>query len=106
MKRYQHENRCIEFFGKPFTEVHEYLDQFAREVGLANHRGILHNPEGVEKVVKEFGEEARCPALLHLYDDYEYFQHYNREGKKYRTVQELLFMDGLDVVEHMEKYDD
>lgn len=87
----QHEQRCIEFFGKPFTEVHRFLDQFANKVGLHKHRQYLHNPEGVEKVVSRFGEEARCPALLHLYDDYEYFQYYDSHGKLRETITSYMF---------------
>jgi len=87
----EHEQRCIEFFGKPFTEVHVYLDQYAKIVGVERHRPYLHNPAGVELVVENFGEEARCPALLHLYDDYEYYQYYDTQGKLRPTIASYLF---------------
>jgi len=80
MHRHEHEQRCIEFLGAPYTEVHIFLDQMAAHVGLDLHRQYLHNPGGVEKVVREYGEEVRCAALLHLYDDYEYYQYWNDFG--------------------------
>ncbi len=81
MWKEEHEERCVEFFGKPYSEVHEFLDSMANKVGLEKHRQYLHNPEGVEKVVELFGEDARCPALLHLYDDFEYYQYWTTQGK-------------------------
>jgi len=87
----EHEERCREFFGKPFTEVHRFLDQYAKEKGLDVHREWLHNPYGVAKVVMIYGEEARCAALLHLYDDYEYFQHYTEEGKQRKDIYDYIY---------------
>lgn len=90
MFRQEHEERCIEFFGKPFTEVHQFLDQHVFALGLDGHRRVLHNPEGVGLVVEKFGEDARCPALLHLYDDFEYFQYYTAEGKERKDPYDYL----------------
>ncbi len=87
----EHEERCIEFFGKPFTEVHRFLDGFAREVGKENHRQYLHNPAGVEEAVAKFGEGVRCAALLHLYDDFEYFQYWDAFGNLRHTVKDVFY---------------
>ncbi|MBF0399026.1 MAG: hypothetical protein HQK78_19785 [Desulfobacterales bacterium] len=68
MHRGYHENRSIEIFGSPFTEVHIFLDQFFLKYG-DYHRRILHHSEGIELVVKKFGESARKPAEQHILDD-------------------------------------
>lgn len=91
MYLFEHEARCLEFFGSPFTEVHEFLDQFAKKVGLHKHRQFLHNPEGIIKIVNLFGESARCPALLHLYDDYEYFQYWDNTGHLRKNIKDYIY---------------
>lgn len=91
----EHENRCIELFGHPYTEVHEWLDYLFRDYGPA-HRIIRHNPEGIEQIVQMFGEEARCPALLHLYDDYEYYQYYTDEGILRKNAWEMALEEDKD----------
>ena len=113
MRREEHELRCIEFFGDGFGEVHAFLDQYAFDTPMAQHTGhpnaahrdILHNPEGIEQVVRKYGEIARCPALLHLYDDYEYFQHYTQEGKLAPRVADRILAD-CDAIERQEDFED
>lgn len=113
MDREQHEARCILFFGEPWTEVHAFFDQYAfasvksKVTGYpdASHRQILHNHEGVEQCVLNFGEEARCPALLHLFDDYEYFQHYNEDGTVKKSTNDRL-LDEIRGIEDQEDFED
>ena len=49
-------------------EVHEFIDQFYEIYG-DKHRAIFHHKEGIEWVVKIFGEEARWIAEKHVFDD-------------------------------------
>lgn len=110
MRRKEHEERCIEFFGKPYAEVHEWLDYLYKDFGYM-HRTIRHTPVGVDQVVMMFGEDARCPALLHLYDDMEYFNYYNADGKCLQTTARRLFDDDrlleeADAIERQEEFDE
>ena len=57
------------FNNKPWTEVHDFLDQFWSTVPSLAHRIILHHAMGVELVVARFGPDSRGPALLHIEDD-------------------------------------
>ena len=64
----QHADACMKEFGEPFHEVHNFLDQYYREYGLA-HWSLLHHRLGVELIVERFGEKARAPAELHIRQD-------------------------------------
>lgn len=66
MKQEEHERLCSETFGKPFAEVHAYLDQYYPMFRNNNHRLLLHHQQGIELVVERFGEEARGPAEQHI----------------------------------------
>lgn len=66
----EHEEHCIKEFGKPFTEVHQFLDQFARKYGMSlAHRLVLHHRLGMELVGVLMGPDAREAAKLHILDD-------------------------------------
>ena len=70
MHRKAHEKSCRKFFGRSFSNAHRFLDQFAEPGNpVHTHRHILHHQRGVEIIVREFGEEARCPAILHILED-------------------------------------
>lgn len=71
MDREKHSARTQEALGRPWPEVHDYLDQYAplMPARLA-HRVLLHHALGVEKCVAEFGEDARPAAELHIRDDF------------------------------------
>jgi hypothetical protein len=65
-----HEQHCIKELGVPFTEVHEFLDQFARKYGMSlAHRLVLHHRLGMELVGVLMGPDAREAAKLHIVDD-------------------------------------
>ncbi len=57
-------------FGKPFKEVHLWLDEFAGtpEYGM-RHRKKRHHAAGLEEVRRLFGEEAVAPARQHIIAD-------------------------------------
>jgi hypothetical protein len=68
MKREDHELECVQKLGKPFTEVHQFLDQHFATLG-AHHRCKLHHEEGIKMVKLQFGEEAAKAARLHILSD-------------------------------------
>lgn len=70
MKLEEHEKQSVEYFGKPWTEVHVFLDQYFPMFRGADHRRILHTVEGLREVVKRFGEESRPVAELHIKEDW------------------------------------
>ena len=74
MKLEQHEENCLKNFGKPFSEVHRYLDHYFREYHIA-HRRLLHHRLGIEMIVKLFGEVARKAAEQHIIDDFGLIPH-------------------------------
>jgi hypothetical protein len=67
------ENHCaesIQHFGKPFPEVHRWLDEFAfsAEYGM-RHRKKRHHSAGIAEAQKLFGEEAAAVARRHILSD-------------------------------------
>lgn len=73
MKLEEHEKQSVEWFGKPWTEVHVFLDQFKPLFRGPEHRRILHHTAGVNEVVRRFGEEAREVAELHIKEDWRFY---------------------------------
>lgn len=69
----EHEKDCVKKFGKPFTEVHIWLDEFAKKFPVTVfedlHRKYRHTKQGVEEVRKMWGDEAAEAALLHIVKD-------------------------------------
>ena len=71
MKLEAHEKESLTLFGKPYTEVHLWLDAFAGtpDCGMC-HRRKRHHKAGVREAKKLFGEEGAwrrgcmsCPNL-------------------------------------------
>ena len=69
MWQHEHEARCLEILGQPFSEIHQFMDQFFPRYRDYSHRVILHHLQGVALVKKRFGRAAGQAALLHLKDD-------------------------------------
>ena len=65
----QHAETCVKKFGKPYFEVHRFLDRYEQDFRGYEHRRFLHHRMGVELVVATYGEEARAPAELHIRQD-------------------------------------
>lgn len=63
-----HCDECQRRLGEPFTEVHEWLDEFMYTVGPL-HRAIRHNESGVEEARKRWGDKAAEAAKLHIAQD-------------------------------------
>jgi hypothetical protein len=70
----QHCLECERELGKPFVEVHLWLDYFAftPEYGM-RHRRVRHHEAGVREVVALFGEDAGKAAKLHIVSDLKMF---------------------------------
>lgn len=70
MKREEHEAECVQLLGKPFTEVHLFMDQFMGkpECGM-RHRRKLHHEKGIELVRQMYGDEAAEAARIHIKAD-------------------------------------
>jgi hypothetical protein len=70
----EHERDCEEFLGKPYTEVHMWLDQYASlfPVGFFNdyHRSFNHNSYGLECIRSLYGDDAEKAARIHIIRDY------------------------------------
>ena len=67
------EEHCAEslrLFGKPYMDVHLYLDALAGspECGM-RHRRKRHHLAGLEKVRKIFGDDAVKAARQHIISD-------------------------------------
>lgn len=69
MHKAEHEERCVKVLGKPFSEVHTFLDQFFRTYRGLPHRLILHHRLGVELVGILMGFDAALAAKQHVLDD-------------------------------------
>jgi hypothetical protein len=69
----EHCSDCIKELGKPFIEVHEWLDEFAikfpPETHGVFHRKFRHNKEGVEKVRSAWGDDGARAAVIHINRD-------------------------------------
>ena len=76
MKRKEHCEESIRLFGKPFNEVHAFLDEFAN---LPNgdgtyrfnvyHRKYRHHLVGAKLVEEMFGRQAYEAAIRHIISD-------------------------------------
>lgn len=70
MKLEEHEKESLAIFGKPYTEIHLWLDEFAgtTEYGM-RHRHKRHHKEGLREAEKLFGWDAAIAARLHIMSD-------------------------------------
>lgn len=66
----EHCVESIRLFGKPYAEVHLWLDEFAesRECGM-RHRCKRHHKAGLQDVRRIFGEDAVKAARQHIISD-------------------------------------
>jgi len=65
-----HCDESIRLFGKPYGEVHKWLDAFAgsKSYGM-RHRKKRHHLKGIEEVRELFGNEAAEAARRHIISD-------------------------------------
>ena len=70
MKLKDHESESLNLFGKPFTEIHNWLDEYAgsEQYGM-KHRKIRHHRSGINEAIRIFGNDAKNPATQHIISD-------------------------------------
>ena len=65
-----HCEEAEKILGKPYREVHMWLDEFFFDKAYgARHRRKRHHEQGVQEVVRLFGEEAGISARMHIVTD-------------------------------------
>lgn len=70
MRFEDHCEESIRLFGKPYEEVHLWLDEFAGKPPYGmRHRKLRHHLEGIKEVEKLFSEEAALAAKAHIISD-------------------------------------
>ena len=68
----QHCVQALKKFGKPFAEVHRWLDEFAGQPPYGmRHRKKRHHLAGIEEVRQLWGDEAAEAARQHIITDLE-----------------------------------
>ncbi len=66
----QHRADAIAFCGKPYDEVHHWLDEFAGQPPYGmKHRKKRHHLAGIEDVRARWGDDAAAVARLHIVAD-------------------------------------
>ncbi len=66
----QHCAESVASFGKPYDQVHRWLDEFAgRPPYGMRHRKLRHHRAGIEEVRKLWGDEAAAAARQHIISD-------------------------------------
>ena len=66
----QHCAESVASLGKPYEEVHRWLDEFAgRPPYGMRHRKKRHHRAGIEVVRRWWGDEAAAAAGLHIMAD-------------------------------------
>lgn len=64
----EHCEQSIEYFGEPFQGVHQWLDEFSGKTTF-RHRRLRHHEQGIQEIIKMFGEKAGRVARLHIISD-------------------------------------
>jgi len=68
VNREEHARSCEAAFGNPFTEVHDFLDQYSKAFP-GQHRKLYHHRQGLALVAELFGPEAVKAAERHILED-------------------------------------
>jgi len=67
-----HIKDSILYFGKPFEEVHKWLDEYAAPEKLGGrHRKKRHHKKGIDEARALFGDEGAKAAERHILIDLE-----------------------------------
>lgn len=70
MHIHDHIQESLKTFGRPYAEVHAFLDSYYDKYRGLAHRRLLHHRLGVELVARRFGEQARQAAEQHIRQDF------------------------------------
>ena len=74
---------CIKKLGRPFNEVHAWLDGLVPKYGIPRHRIFRHNMEGIEQIKEMWGDTAAEAARIHILRD---FNLPDIPGEPYRDI--------------------
>ncbi len=70
MKFEEHCDESQKSFGKPYKEVHIWLDEFAGKPPYGmKHRRVRHHLAGVKEIERMYGTEAAKAACQHIISD-------------------------------------
>ena len=70
MKFEAHCAESVILFGKPFAEVHRWLDEFAGQPPCGmRHRSVRHHAAGIRQAAALWGTEAAAAARQHIISD-------------------------------------
>ena len=70
MKFEEHCDESLKRFGKPYEEVHIWLDAFAGKPPYGmKHRRVRHHLAGIREVERMYGKEAAEAARQHIISD-------------------------------------
>jgi len=97
----EHEARSLDILGKPWTEIHAWLDQYFDECPGSAHRVILHHRPGLELGVSRFGEAALPVLELHLMDDFGFIPRSPEEVARMMSDQGLLSFQQVEILERI-----
>lgn len=65
-----HCKESVALFGKPYEEVHHWLDEFhGTEKYKMRHRRVRHHEAGIRQAIEIFGEESGAVAKQHIISD-------------------------------------
>ena len=66
----EHCAESVRLFGKPYAELHSWLDEFAgsERYGM-RHRRVRHHQAGINEAVRIFGTDVGPVARQHIISD-------------------------------------
>lgn len=94
----EHESQSLKVLGRPFTEIHEWIDQYYKMVDNVAHRVVLHHRNGIELGVTLFGESARKALELHVRDDFEFIPDTPEDVAQMMRDQDFLTLIEIDIL--------
>jgi len=66
----EHCAESVRLFGRPFEQVHRWLDEFAGRPPFGmRHRKLRHHHAGIEEARRRWGDEAAAAARAHIVAD-------------------------------------
>lgn len=68
MRFQEHCAESVSLYGKPFRQVHLWLDKHFATIG-AHHRRKRHNLAGIEEIRRKWGDRAAEVAKRHIISD-------------------------------------
>jgi len=84
---------CEKVLGKPFKEIHEWLDEYAKKYDprlyLERHRMYRHHDKGVQEVREKFGYYSAQAAKLHIIRDNQFYVYFDIDKIREDDIEQL-----------------